>query len=605
LRPGLSYDMETIVLVGMAKHPTDRYRNAEAMANDLRRFRQGLPILTPRPGGWRTWLRTGWDNRSLLALVSLLVFVAGGTVALAARVALRDRDPTTPQNEQPVIDTAWVDEAIGAGRKTLDWRPYTPLGKDVELATVGSVVGPVRLGVTAQIMSETIHIELLICDRDIGRGYTLRLQSSIENGATLALLREDKVVTSRDLPPLTVGTLLSLHLDRIDDTVTAICNDEEPLSFIDLAPIEGPDADAVHLARTTDSLAVTHVRLERQRTGLFVSALAPADSLRQEGRFARAIVAYESFLRDQPNSPFARDARFRIALCHEALHDDERALTAYLEVARLDRDHAHHAIAALFRAWGCSLRLGRYQEAEQYFAAIRRSHDLPSLLASVPEDTINAVIADYAERAVQLRTTDPQRAVSLYSTGADLAAYLGLPARVRTLRFASADLLLALDRPQDVLTHLTDLPIDDPERLMRVGHAQRLMGHDRAAIAAYRGIIAADPDGLQGHWARWWAGDLVLLMDDDSEARTTWWEPAQGEDLPCRLMRHLMLGNRPMSLPEVDSAVVEYANARLAWRRGLDQQYRERLTNTVSLATDGAWPVPLARRLLGNEGTGP
>jgi serine/threonine protein kinase/Flp pilus assembly protein TadD len=74
-------DLETIVLEALAKEPAQRYRNAEAMATDLRRFIDDRPILT-RPVStteqvWR-WCRRNPVVAGLLGL--LLALLVGGTI---------------------------------------------------------------------------------------------------------------------------------------------------------------------------------------------------------------------------------------------------------------------------------------------------------------------------------------------------------------------------------------------------------------------------------------------------------------------------------------------------------------------------------------------
>jgi serine/threonine protein kinase len=75
-------DLETIVLKALAKEPSQRYRDAEAMAADLRRFIDDRPILTRRVSTseqvWR-WCRRNPAVAILLAL--LLALMVGGTVA--------------------------------------------------------------------------------------------------------------------------------------------------------------------------------------------------------------------------------------------------------------------------------------------------------------------------------------------------------------------------------------------------------------------------------------------------------------------------------------------------------------------------------------------
>ncbi len=83
LRPGLPRDLETICLKCLEKDPHRRYPSAQAMAEDLLRFREGRPIVArPVPGWERAWL---WARRQkalaagiLLGVLALLALGAGG-----------------------------------------------------------------------------------------------------------------------------------------------------------------------------------------------------------------------------------------------------------------------------------------------------------------------------------------------------------------------------------------------------------------------------------------------------------------------------------------------------------------------------------------------
>ena len=95
LNDAVPRDLETICLKAMAKEPERRYATASALADDLRRFLKGVPILA-RPAGpiersWR-WCRNNRRVAALAATVALLLSsLAVGSTAAALMI---DRERT-------------------------------------------------------------------------------------------------------------------------------------------------------------------------------------------------------------------------------------------------------------------------------------------------------------------------------------------------------------------------------------------------------------------------------------------------------------------------------------------------------------------------------
>jgi tetratricopeptide (TPR) repeat protein len=357
--------------------------------------------------------------------------------------------------------------------------------------------------------------------------------------------------------------------------------------------------------------------LERLRRAEFVSALSTADSLRQEGAFARAAVLYREFLQDHPDSPQVPDARLRLGLCLEALPNcTEQALATFLETASLHRESPRHVMMAMVHAWACAVRLNRFEEAERYFDAIRSSYDLGSLVAAVPEELLKDLRGDHFRRAGELAEEEPERAARLFETCADIAAYLGdTPQAVQALVAAGLQQLRCGDPIAARELYARAAGIDQAPAalrslaLVRLAEAARLQGDGSEALESYQRALADCPaeDRLAAGWIRLWTGDLLCEQGEMDRALKTWEEGAGAASglMPGILMRRLAdLEYLPGDLPLEHQGEVWFCNARVARLLGDLAGWRDCLQKAADLSPRWQWPGPLARVQLGEEPEG-
>lgn len=129
LQPGVPRDLETICLTCLAKEARKRYASAAALADDLRRFLDGKPILARRTPIWERTLK--WARRRPAA-AALLIVSALSAIALtglgvryfrilerhnieltkAATDLARERDLARSQSERAELNLESANEAI-------------------------------------------------------------------------------------------------------------------------------------------------------------------------------------------------------------------------------------------------------------------------------------------------------------------------------------------------------------------------------------------------------------------------------------------------------------------------------------------------------------
>jgi WD40 repeat protein/tetratricopeptide (TPR) repeat protein len=98
LQPTLPRDLETICLKCLEKEPARRYATAETLAEDLRRFRNGEPILARPTSVWERGMKWARRRPAVAGLLTALILVVTGALVGIATLWLRaeeQRDAAT------------------------------------------------------------------------------------------------------------------------------------------------------------------------------------------------------------------------------------------------------------------------------------------------------------------------------------------------------------------------------------------------------------------------------------------------------------------------------------------------------------------------------
>jgi tetratricopeptide (TPR) repeat protein len=413
--PSLPREVETIVLRCLERDPGARYPTALALADDVRRYRAGEPILARPPSAAARALRWVRRRRTPLALVGLAGLLLLTVGALAAELSLSWR--------------RWELVAESEFEVRQDLESWSPLsgewrveggaleargGSPAMIALLRPVPGDVRVELEARLdaipghASGDLSVVLLPEGSSaIEEGYFFGFGSNANTHTKL--LRRGSQVATADVQ-ITPGRLHSVLVERAGNRLRLAVDGEDVLVYEDPQPLDLGRGTRVVLY-TWDSLA----RFERvrvsQRPGAYKARRQDvADWLLQQGEPAAAARLYADVARDPS-----------LAL------EDQRALVlpwARAELAAAIQEGPEVSSERLARAAALFAEAGELASTPAHRAQVELGLAEVDLLAG----RIQAALAR-VRRVVEEDQVDPQgaravlgRADALFAGRGDLAA---------------------------------------------------------------------------------------------------------------------------------------------------------------------------------------
>jgi tRNA A-37 threonylcarbamoyl transferase component Bud32 len=465
--PSLARDVETIVLRALAREPERRYPSAEALADDIRRYREGEAILARRP--------SLLERARLFARRRRTALVSGAAGALLAAVLVTTGATLLwpgapgPPGWETVYERARFEPADLA-----DWRPSSgrwrvedgalvaesPSGADLTLAA--PVAGDVRVSYTATLRPRDpsagdLSLALLPAGasregpKDEGRqdyffgfGSNGNTNSKLMRGARRLSIAEG--AEARIVP----GRAHEVVCERAGGALRLEVDGRAVLEHRDLFPLSFARGAEVVLYAWVGEARFARVKVERRAPRPETDeAAALADFVFEKGDHAAAARLYASLAEHPALAPLERaEARLKEGLARledadaPGLAEGERAARrararGIFEGLAADRASGEMAARALLGSAEADLREGRIE------AALARAGEALRGAASGPARQAVRDFVDRGEARLAARGETDARMAWLRG---GLALFPGEPTRAVEARLVESRLLAETGR---------------------------------------------------------------------------------------------------------------------------------------------------------------
>ncbi len=525
-------DLDAVLATALAKEPERRYRSVEALAEDLRRYLAGHPVVARAPGALYRFGKFVRRHRvaaitSTLLLGSLLIGLAG--VAWQARIAAGERDRATAQAQKAeevqrflasLLESVdpfetggapWTaEQLVDHGIARIDETDFTNAGVEADLL---GVLGGVSRSLGQLERAEGLWRRALELRRDRG-------------GADAAAEAADSRGLARVLVDLDRHEEAAIHFDRaLEIQRREAAADDSPETRRALALTLGDHGVSRYLVGDLEGAAL------RFREALDLFEGLPGD---QRAGIASQLVSLGGIARDQGDYTTAeRQLRRALELEREVLGprhpgiattmghlarllrdrgrytDAEPLYREALEIARESLGSEHPSITTkMSNVALISRSLGRFEESVSLYREVlaldraQLGDEHPYVAYSL--DNLAISLGELGAFDEALALLNQAQAILLRTRGSesvDYATHRAARGTVLRLQGKPAQALSSLEEAREILRRLLSAGhVRELHVMASMAQAQTSLGHHSKAIALLEEVLALrDENELRNH----------------------------------------------------------------------------------------------------------
>ena len=399
IREGLSLDLEAIVLKMLRKNPWERYADAQAVIEDMARYRNGEPVKAQKYDLF--YLLLNWMKRNfLISLLSFLVLLVCFFFLIYYSYKMYQETPhwkaVFSENFNEDFEDRWTGysgilegflEPVSKDlfNKYFNQKIKTAsFKKDLDLALVTSETFDenMRLAFTVTMNPEAdshfgFFIDASIPDPALG--YIIHIRNN-----EIQLLRDNLSST-----PLWVGKFefrndqtYFIEFQVVDGGVRLSINNKKMIDFQDFVTwFSKKEYRFGFFAKSLD-LEIDNVNLCQLNTALLITPLNIGNRFFQLGRFEDAIEEYSRVITKYPENKIALDAYYLRGLAKQKKLKFVEAMKDFDTLLEKSGEHSVKG-KSWYQKGVCELYLGELKEACRDFDEAKQVYDIPSLRSIV------------------------------------------------------------------------------------------------------------------------------------------------------------------------------------------------------------------------------